>query len=77
MDVPARPERAGLAQRVLDIEQEVVFRDGAEIVVHVPAWHKNIKRTIWRRAAGVASLAACAGDSRSASHGGSFTSFWI
>ena len=37
MDVPARPERAGLAQCLLDIEQELVSRDGAEIVVHVPS----------------------------------------
>ena len=34
VDVLARPERAGLAQRMLDIEAELVLRNRPEIVVH-------------------------------------------
>ena len=34
MDTLARPERAGLRQRALDIEQELVPRKRAQIVVH-------------------------------------------
>ena len=37
MDMSARPERAGLAQRVLDVEAELVLRDRVKIVVHAQA----------------------------------------
>ena len=36
VDTPARPALAGLAKRLLHIEQELVLRDRVEIVVHDP-----------------------------------------